>query len=238
MLAANYDAETVHSIVNAALVVHVSFNSPVAGPFPVCLPMIGRMGLFSDDEEPSCYLHGYVSARLFKLPNEESNGLPVCVTATKVDGLVLALTPFNHSYNYRSAVLYGYAELLEPDSDENLWAMQLITDSIVPGRWDYARKPDSADMASTRILKIRIESASAKVRDGGPKEDRKDLKNDEVVNSVWTGVVPMYETFAEPIPGAQNKVAKIPAHVEDLVRSANSSNEKEALELSVREKAK
>lgn len=224
------------SIVNASSVVHVAFNSPVAGRFPVCLPMIGKMAQFSSDDELHCYLHGYVSARMFKLPNEESDGVPVCVTATKVDGLILALTPFNHSYNYRSAVIYGYAELLEPNSDENMWAMQLITDGIVPGRWDYARKPDSADIASTRILKVRIDSASAKLRDGGVKDDKKDLKNEEVVNNIWTGVVPMYEAFGDPIAGDQNKVGKVPAHVADHIRNSNAKNEKEALDLAAKRK--
>lgn len=80
--------------------------------------MIGVMGSHeypsaSIDEPMDCYLHGYVSSRIMRLAKADPKGLAVCVAATKVDGLVLALTPNSHSYNYRSAVLHGYASLVE-----------------------------------------------------------------------------------------------------------------------------
>lgn len=97
--------------------------------------MIGVMGSFdypsANLEEPmDCYLHGYVSSRIMKLARESEQGLPVCVAATKVDGLVLSLTPNSHSYNYRSAILHGYAKAVET-TEEKLYAMRLITNSVV-----------------------------------------------------------------------------------------------------------
>ena len=107
-------------------------------------------------------------------------GLPLCVAATKVDGFVLTLTPNSHNYNYRSAVLQGHAAIVE-DVDEKIWAMKLITNSVVPERYENTRvPPDGAEMQSTRILKMRISSASGKVREGVPEDERKDMKRDDV----------------------------------------------------------
>lgn len=151
--------------------------------------MIGQMGLFPGDEDNGdsawkCYLHGYVSSRLMNLANDAvqrgEEGLPMCVAATKVDGFVLTLTPNSHNYNYRSAVLQGFATIVE-DIDERIWAMKLITDSVVPDRYDNTRvPPDNAEMQSTRILKLNITGASGKVREGVPEDERKDMKREDV----------------------------------------------------------
>jgi hypothetical protein len=116
-------------------------------------------------------------------------GLPVCVSAALPDGIVLALTPFNHSCKYRSTVIHGYATIVA-DKDEKLFAMQLITDRMIPGRWQDSRAPSKVKLQSTTILKIVVESATAKIRAGGPGNNRKDLKDDALVANVWTGMVP------------------------------------------------
>ena len=107
----------IHSIVNSTQVLHVSFNPGPEDPFPAIIPMIGQMGSFdypsADINEPlDCYLHGYVSSRIMNLARESQRGLPICVAASKVDGLILSLTPNSHSYNYRSAILHGYASVV------------------------------------------------------------------------------------------------------------------------------
>lgn len=144
------------------------------------------------------HIPGHVSSRLMKISPTvstsgaaESDGLPVCIAATHVDGLVLALSPFSHSYNYRSAVLQGTATVVS-DVDEKLWAMTLITNGVLPQRWETSRNPPTnAEIQSTRILKVRIESASAKIRAEGPHDERSDLQNEELVRKVWTGVLPV-----------------------------------------------
>ncbi|KAF2110818.1 hypothetical protein BDV96DRAFT_650436 [Lophiotrema nucula] len=234
-----YDVETIHAIVNGTPVLHVSFVPDPAVPLPIVLPMIGQMGLFPGDESKGetdwkCYLHGYVSSRLMKLADDAlkrgEEGLPLCVAATKVDGFVLTLTPNSHNYNYRSAVLQGFGTIVD-DKDEKIWAMQLITNSVVPDRYDNTRvPPDGAEMQSTRILKLKISGASGKVREGVPEDERKDMKREDVLDSVWTGVIPIYEKLGEPQPGPYNRIKKIPDHVSNFVDGENKIREKYALD--------
>lgn len=193
--------------------------------------MIGQMGSFehpsADLHDPlECYLHGYVSSRVMKLARSDNEeGLPVSIAATKVDGLVLSLTPNTHSYNYRSAVLFGYAKLVT-SNEEKTWAMELITQSVMSGRWENTRvPPDGAEMSSTSILKVKIVSGSGKIRDGGAGDDKKDLNREDVTGRVWTGVVPVWEVLGEPIPGKTNRVQHLPEHVTTFVRKENEKNE-------------
>ena len=201
--------------------------------------MIGQMGLYPADSDNGsddwkCYLHGYVSSRLMKTASSPS-GLPICIAATKVDGYVLSLTPFSHSCNYRSAVLQGTATVVE-DTDEKVWALKLITDGVVPGRWEDARTPpDGAELQSTRVLKVEITSAGAKIREGGPKDERKDLKREEVVDRIWTGVVPVYESFGEPAPSSYNRVQEVPQYLREFVNGKNEDNQRYATEVAAKE---
>ncbi|KAG6010926.1 hypothetical protein E4U21_002596 [Claviceps maximensis] len=227
--------------------IHVSFNVPDS-PFPVTLPMIGQMGSF---DRPSAglgdpldlYIHGYVSSRLFTIGrgagagagavdgvmDGQQRGLPVCCSASHVDGLVLALSAFNHSYNYRSAVLFGHATPVE-DQAEKLYAMQLITNSVVPDRWRHTRQPPSkAEMQSTSILRVSIASGSAKIRDGGVSDDVHDLEDPHVRDSVWTGVVPVYSVMGDPVPGPYNCI-DMPASARDFVREYGERNQKYSVE--------
>lgn len=226
---ATYDLGAIHSIINSSQVVHVSFSPGPSDPFPAILPMIGQMGSFdypsADLNEPlDCYIHGYVSSRIMNLARKtEGDGLPICVAATKVDGLVLSLTPFSHSYNYRSAVLHGYASLVT-DEAEKKWALELITNSVVPDRWDNTRVPaDGGEMSSTVILKVKVVDGSGKTRTGSANDEKKDTENDEVTGRVWTGVVPVWETFGQPVPGPGNKVP-LPGYLHSFVARHNHQN--------------
>lgn len=184
--------------------------------------MLGCTGSFtSPASDPlstpqDLYIHGYVSGRIFKQSKETADqGLPVTVAATFLDGLVLALAPFHNSCNYRSAIAYGYATLVT-DEAEALYAMERITDNIIPGRWAKSRNPPTkAELSSTSILKVRIESASAKVRDGGPSEDRADLKDKALVDATWTGVVPYWGTWGQPVEGKENGCQEVEGYIEE-----------------------
>ena len=200
--------------------------------------MIGQMGSFdrpsaSLGDPMDLYIHGYVSSRLFNLgrdasktkdgQTEEPEGLPVCCAVSHVDGLVLALSAFNHSYNYRSAVLFGHAVMVE-DEAERLYAMELITNSVVPDRWKNSRLPPTgAELQSTSLLRVRIASGSAKFRDGGVSDDKHDLENEDALNSVWTGVVPIYSSMGEPIPSPHNRI-DLPAYANDFIKDFNEEN--------------
>jgi len=234
-----YDYESIHSIVNTVPVLHVSFPTPDEDdPFPAMLPMLGFMGSFSDSaaslSEPlDLYLHGYISSRLMRLgstsPTGEEEGLPITIGATHLDGLVLALTPNNHSYNYRSAILHGYATPVT-EVEEKLWAMEKITNSVVDDRWANSRVPPTkTEMTSTQILRVRIVDASAKVRAGQPGEDRADLKNEELRAKTWVGVVPTWTAYGTPVPSEANKAAKVPEHIAKYVKNGNAEGEKHAV---------
>lgn len=200
--------------------------------------MIGQMGSFQDQSAGlngplDCYLHGSISSRIMRLTQEAvaqgDEGLPICIAATKVDGYVLALAPFHNSYNFRSTVLHGYAQTVE-DEGEKLWAMQMITDSVIPDRWENSRTPPTkTEMLSTRILRVKIFAGSAKVRTGLPHDDRADLKDENIQGKFWAGVVPVWEVMGEPIPAPQNGPEEVPVHVKNFVREANDRNKEAAL---------
>lgn len=197
--------------------------------------MIGVMGSYEYpsagiDEPLDCYLHGYVSSRIMRLARDSEKGLPVCIAATKVDGLVLSLTPNSHSYNYRSAVLQGYAKPVET-VEEKLFAMELITNKVVPERWANTRvPPDNVEMTSTMILRVKVETGSGKVRHGEPHDEAKDLNREDVTSTVWTGVVPVYETFGEPIASSGNKVKNVPEYIATYAYQKTAANKEGALE--------
>ncbi|KAL2021242.1 hypothetical protein VTK56DRAFT_7321 [Thermocarpiscus australiensis] len=169
--------------------------------------------------------------------SKDGGGLPVTVCATHVDGLVLALTPNSHSYNYRSAVLFGRARLVT-DPAEKLYAMELITNGVVPRRWAHTRVPPSAaELQSTGVLRVRVAAGSAKIRTGGPHDERGDLRDEALLGRVWTGVVPVYHTRGEPVAAGYNRVAEVPGYLEEWRREANSEAEKYAREAVQKEKA-
>ena len=235
MITGTYELGPIHSVINDSPVLHVSFASAPEDPFPAILPMIGVMASFeypsSAINEPlDCYLHGYVSSRIMRLAKDSDRGLAVCVAATKVDGLVLSLTPNSHSYNYRSAVLQGYARPVE-STEEKVWAMERITNKVLAERWQNTRiPPDNVEMTSTTILKVTIETGSGKIRHGEPHDDKKDLSREDVINSVWTGVVPVYETFDAPIPSATNKAGDVPSYITSYIKSTTEANKLAAID--------
>src|SRR5215468_8270802 len=145
-----YDAETVYKILDEAFVCHVGF---VADGQPYVIPTnFGRVG-------DTLYLHGSAASRMLRTL---SQGIPVCVTVTLIDGLVLARSAFHHSVNYRSVVLLGTARAVT-DPDEKLAALHAFTEQIVPGRWDEIRPPTPQELKATSVLCLPLEEASAKV---------------------------------------------------------------------------
>lgn len=203
--------------------------------------MIGCTGRFHPSEEDadgsrSVYLHGYISSRILRLSRDatetntgEPSGIPVCVSATLMDGIVLALTPNHHSCNYRSAVVFGNAHVVT-DEPERLWAMELITNNLVPERWQHTRYPSNTELISTGILRVDIHSASAKVRKGTTGEARGDLKDEEMRKGVWAGVVPSRMVYGEPIPAPTNLFPGTPDYIADWVDEWNQEAEKYSTE--------
>jgi hypothetical protein len=142
------------------------------------------------------YLHGSAASRMLRTLSE---GVPVCVTVTLVDGLVLARSAFHHSVNYRSVVVLGTAQLVE-DPAEKMEALRLFTEHILKGRWDEIRWPTEQELKATTVLKLPLDEVSAKVRTGGPIDDEEDY-----ALPVWAGVLPLPVTAGAPIPDTRLK---------------------------------
>ncbi|KAK5661962.1 hypothetical protein OQA88_10073 [Cercophora sp. LCS_1] len=238
-----YNLKTIHEIVNTCPVLHVSFNTPDS-PFPATLPMLGKMGSFS---RPSAdlgdvldlYLHGYVSSRMINLArnSEDGKGIPMTIAATHVDGMILSLTPNTHSFNYRSAILFGRATVVT-DLPEKLYAMEAVVNGAVPTRWQNSRNPpNNAEMQSTSVLRVRISHGSAKIRTGVPMDNREDMADLELQKRVWTGVIPMYQTFGTPIPGPYNQV-EVPGYLAEYIKDTNEENVTNATTDALKEEVK
>src|SRR5215470_19793507 len=182
-----YDEETVFQILDSAFVCHVGFC--VDGQ-PFVIPTnYGRSG-------NTLYLHGSAASRMLKTL---SGGVPVCVTVTHVDGLVLARSAFHHSVNYRSVIILGSARLVEEQA-EKLEALRLFTEHVIKGRWDDVRQPTEQELKATTVLAIPLEEVSAKVRSGGPLDDEADY-----TLPVWAGVLPLEIIAGSPEPDALRK---------------------------------
>lgn len=171
------DAARVREVLDEALFVHVG---TVRDGWPVVLPMAhGRAG-------DTLYLHGSVAAGLFR---DVRHGSRVCVTATLVDALVLARSAFNHSMNYRSAVVYGEAV---PAVDLDA-ALRAVVEHNLPGRWETSRRPTEEELRETGVWQLDLASSSAKVRSGGPID-----ADDDLGLPYWAGVVPVATVLGEP----------------------------------------
>ncbi|KAF2753577.1 hypothetical protein EJ05DRAFT_504674 [Pseudovirgaria hyperparasitica] len=233
-----YDFETVHSIIDEAPILHVSFT-PLDDDFPAILPMFGCMGLFPSDDTnsvgrtSSLYLHGYAASRMFRTSRGEDAGLKITVAATILDGIVLALTPNHHSANYRSAVVFGHAYLVT-DEAERWWAMKHVTNSIVPERWENTRiPPTDAEAKATGIIRVEIETGSAKIRTGTTGEDRNDLKDEGLRKRVWAGVLPMWTRYGQPTPAPTNMTDKTPEYISRFVDDSNKQQEDYAMKVAL-----
>jgi nitroimidazol reductase NimA-like FMN-containing flavoprotein (pyridoxamine 5'-phosphate oxidase superfamily) len=196
-----YDHETVYSILDSGFVCHVGFN---ADGQPYVIPTnYGRSG-------DTLYLHGSAASRMLRTLSE---GVPVCVTVTHVDGLVLARSAFHHSVNYRSVVILGTARLVE-DPAEKMEALRIFTEHVMKGRWDDVRQPTEQELKGTTVLSLPLEEVSAKVRTGGPIDDEADY-----ALPVWAGVLPLETVPKAPLPDARLKTdTPIPAYLKNYSR--------------------
>jgi nitroimidazol reductase NimA-like FMN-containing flavoprotein (pyridoxamine 5'-phosphate oxidase superfamily) len=182
---AAYDRELVHAILDEGYVCHLGF---VRDGAPVVLPTLyGRVG-------ERLYVHGSTGSRPLRMTGQADRGLPVCLTVTHVDGLVLARSAFHHSINYRSVVVHGIAQQVT-DPDEKREALDALVDHVVPGRSHDSRPANAKELAATAVIRLDLDEVSAKLRTGGPNDEPEDLPLPH-----WTGVLPLTKGFGAPIP--------------------------------------
>jgi uncharacterized protein len=178
----SHDRETIDAILDEALISHVGF---VHDGRPAVIPTLHAR------VQDEVLLHGSAASRMLRALGA---GVDVCLTATLIDGLVLARSAFHHSMNYRSVVLYGRARPVT--GDEHLErALEAFTEKLVPGRWNDVRWPTRQELKGTAVLALAIEEGSAKVRTGPPIDDDEDYNLD-----AWAGVVPLRLTPGEAVP--------------------------------------
>lgn len=176
-----YDRDVVNRILDEGFLCHVGF---VVDGQPFVIPTsYGR-------HEDVLYIHGSAASRMLR---NVSGGIPLCVTVTLLDGLVLARSIFNHSMNYRSVVVLGTGTAIE-DPKEKLAALRLLSEHIVPGRWEEARQPNEKELKATTVIRVPIREFSAKVREGPVIDDEEDY-----AFPVWAGVLPLNVVAGDPI---------------------------------------
>lgn len=168
----HYDRATLHAVIDAAYVCHVAFTDDHGVH---CIPT----ACWRDGEH--LYIHGSNGSRMLKLAASRAQ---VCVTITHLDGLVLARAAFNHSMNYRSAVIYGEFDVVA-DALKSA-ALNTLMEHIAPGRSHEARPGDVNELAATTVLRIPLDEAACKISTGGPEDDEADLNL-----PVWAGVLPL-----------------------------------------------
>ncbi|WP_328313173.1 pyridoxamine 5'-phosphate oxidase family protein [Streptomyces sp. NBC_00442] len=189
------------TILGAGFVCHLGV---VVDGTPMVVPTVYGV----DFATRTLFVHGSVASRsVVRAPQAT-----VCVTVTHVDGLVLARSVFEHGVNYRSAMIYAVPRLIT-GGDELLHGLRVLTEHCAPGQWDYARRPNSKELAATSLLALPLDEASVKVASGPP--DDADGPDGEL--GLWAGVIPVHTRFGAPEPDpALPAGTGVPAHVSAL----------------------
>jgi len=189
-----YDKETIYGILDEHFVCHLSWE--VDGQ-PYLIPTaFGR-------KEDTIYVHGSSKSRMLAALTD---GRPLCLVVTHIDGLVMARSAFHHSMNYRSAIIYGHAH--EVEGEEKKEGLRIVSEQILAGRWDEVRPPTDLELKATTVLAIEIDAASAKIRTGPPLDDAEDYDL-----PIWAGVLPIQLTFENPLidPAMKHQLSEPPS---------------------------
>jgi uncharacterized protein len=198
---AQSERQTLYDVLDASLICHMAV---VVDGVPLALPTMFAVDPDGPDQDGTLYVHGSVASRsLVQGPEQE-----VSVTFTVLDGIVLARSGFNHSMNYRSAVVIGRPRVVT-DEDERAHGFDLLVDHATPGRSAALRKPTRKELAATTLLALPMHESSVKVRVGDPEDEDFDVE----AGGVWAGVVPLRLTGSDPVTSADVVDVPVPEHV-------------------------
>lgn len=192
---AHFDKETIYSIFDEALVCTISYS---VDNMPYSIPTAFVR------YEDKLYIHGSVGSHFIR---EIEKGIPVCISVTLIDALVVAKSAFHHSVNYRSVILFAKAEKIE-DEQAKTDAFEWLTNKMVPGSWDYLRPVKPNEVRKTIALAFKIEEASAKVRTGMPVDEDEDL-----ALPIWSGLIPIETKRMPPISDEHSRNIPLPKHL-------------------------
>jgi nitroimidazol reductase NimA-like FMN-containing flavoprotein (pyridoxamine 5'-phosphate oxidase superfamily) len=198
----NHDSSVIYAILDEALICHVAFSTDRG---PVVVPTLyARVN-------DTLYIHGSAIGRMLRTIAE---GVDVCVNVTLLDGLVFARSAFSHSMNYRSVTIFGRGREVT-DPTEKMRALAATVEHVARGRWLDARRPSEKELLATSVIAIPLAEASAKIREGGPKDAEPDYSL-----PVWAGVLPLALSAGTPEPDARvNADASVPDYVASYTRS-------------------
>jgi nitroimidazol reductase NimA-like FMN-containing flavoprotein (pyridoxamine 5'-phosphate oxidase superfamily) len=198
---ASYDKEVIHSVLDATEICSIAFIHK--GQAIVQPVNFGRSGEY-------IYLHGSLKNRMTNALIESGK---VCLNVMLLDTMKISRSAFHHSVNYRSAVVFGSVKELKTDK-EKLKGLKSIINHFIPNRWDHCRLPDQKELNATRVLEIRIETASAKIA-GGPVNDT----NKDKESNYWAGYIPVKTFYGNPVPAEDlKKDIEIPQHILDFYK--------------------
>jgi len=199
----HYDAETIYKVLDQTSVCNVSF---IYEGYPVIIPTIfGR-------KEDTLYFHGATSSRMLNAIIAQEQ---ICVAVTFMDGIILARSLFHSSMNYRSAIMFGKAEIIS--DEDKMEALKIISDQIVPGRWEDARLPNPKELKATSVMSMKIDEASTKIRTGPPGDDKADYDLD-----FWAGEIPRIVKYTAPLDDPLLKDGiPVPDYVKKFIQNKN-----------------
>jgi nitroimidazol reductase NimA-like FMN-containing flavoprotein (pyridoxamine 5'-phosphate oxidase superfamily) len=199
---ADYEREAIEAILDEAIVSHLGTVSPDG--HPVVIPTLhARAGDW-------LYIHGSAASPTLR----RAERAEICLTATLLDGLVLARSAVHHSVNYRSVVVFGQAEKIE-DAEGKCKALEAFTEKLVPSRWGDARLPTEKELRAVGVLRLPLKEASAKVRTGGPLDDE-----DDYALPVWAGTVDLRLVAGAPRPDERLLPdVECPSYISELSRA-------------------
>jgi nitroimidazol reductase NimA-like FMN-containing flavoprotein (pyridoxamine 5'-phosphate oxidase superfamily) len=195
-----YERQIIYDILDEGFICHVGF---VDKGHPVAIPT--AYGHVAD----RLYIHGSAASRMLR---SLAGGIPICLTVTLVDGLVLARSVFHHSMNYRSVVIFGTA-IVVGDKKEKLRALRSFSEHVLPGRWADVREPNKAELKQTLVLRIPLKEASAKIRSGAPLDEESDYNL-----RVWAGELPLRIVPGTPIRDPRSEFeVPIPSYLNNMM---------------------
>ncbi len=192
---ADYDKETIHTILDDALFCTISYsvdNKPFSIP-----TAFARYG-------DKLYIHGSVGSHFIRALE---TGIPVCISVTLMDALVVAKSAFHHSVNYRSVIIFSQAEKVEEYAKKEE-ALMWVVNKIVPNSWDYLRPMKENEVRKTTVLSFSLDEASAKLRSGMPIDDEEDM-----ALPIWSGLIPLETRRSTPIPDESSLAIALPSHL-------------------------
>lgn len=192
---AHYDKEIIYPILDEALFCTISYvfeNKPFSIPTAFVR------------YENKLYIHGSVGSHFIW---ELEKGIPVCISVTLIDALVVAKSAFSHSVNYRSVVLFAQGVKIE-EPQLKFDVLEWLTNKIVPNSWDYLRPMKENEVKKTAVIAFDIDEASAKIRTGMPNDEAEDKPL-----PIWSGIIPIETIRRDPQPDELSVDIPMPAHL-------------------------